>query len=315
MMTIEELHDAAAARGVSITRLQPRLGAEIGGVDLRQPVDDELRDILYAAVVRHKVIFLHDQDITAQQHADFGKLFGKLEIHPLNTGPDGHYKGDGHVAEILAVRTRQMGLVEFSRKDDGTASNWHTDMTQRPRPPKLAILRGVQVPPLGGDTCWANAVSAYEGLSDETKALIEPLLAIHDTRPAQRRYAKTAEDLERIDRENPPMAHPIVRIHPDTGERILFVNLSQTKSIVGMEPAESDALLAKLYSQFDRVDYHIRFGWRPNSIAMWDERSTQHCAVQGFEGLEERMMHRVCVEGDAPFGPATMQRERQAEMA
>ncbi len=303
MMPVQELEAAVARRGVTINRLEPRLGAEIEGVDLRQPVDDELRDILYAAMVRHRVIFLRDQHITAEQHVAFGRGFGKLEVHPLNTGEDGHYKGDGH-SEILAVRTQQRGLAEFSGRDDGAANNWHTDMTQRPCPPALAILRGVEIPPLGGDTCWASAVSAYDGLDAATKAQIEPLLAVHDTRPAQRRYAKTAEDLERIDRENPPSEHPVVRVHPDTGERMLFVNAGQTKSIVGMAPDESDALLEKLYAQFSRPEYQVRFRWRPNSIAIWDERSTQHYAVQGFEGLEERIMHRICVVGDEPFGPA-----------
>src|SRR5581483_1793348 len=188
----------------------------------------------------------------AEQQVAFARRFGELEVHPLNTGEDGHYKGDGHVAEILAVRTRQLGLAEFNGRDDGAANNWHTDMTQRPTPPKLAILRGVEVPPLGGDTCWASAISAYDGLDADTKARIESLLAVHDTRPAQRRYAKTAEDLERIDRENPAHEHPVVRIHPDTGERILFVNAGQTKSIVGLPPEESDALLQRLYAQFTR---------------------------------------------------------------
>lgn len=273
-------------------------------MDLRQPIDDDLGDILYAATVRHRVIFLRAQEITAQQQAAVGRRFGQLEIHPLNTGEDGHYKGDGHVAEILAVRTRQLGLVEFSRGDDGAANNWHTDMTQRPRPPMLAILRGVQVPRLGGDTCWASAVSAYQGLEATTKARIETLMAVHDTRTAQRRYAKTAEDLERIDRENPPTEHPVVRIHPDTSERMLLVNAGQTKNIVGMAAEESAALLQELFAQFSLPEYQVRFRWQPNSIAIWDERSTQRYAVQGFEDLEERIMHRVCVEGDEPFGPA-----------
>lgn len=294
MTTVTDLAAQAKALGVTIERLQIRIGAEIGGVDLTRPLNEPLQALIRAALFKHRVIFFRDQDISKEQHIALGRVFGEPEVHPF-------YRGD--YPEITPVRATQATLREHYGGEDPGVNTWHTDMTGRQRPPMAAILRAITVPPLGGDTLWACAVSAYAGLDAETKARIEHLKAEHNALLAFRRYMKTPEDVARITRDYPPQQHPIVRIHPETGERILFVNGSFTTRVIGLEPAESDALLARLFAQFKRPEYQVRFKWRDNSIAIWDERATQHYAVEGFEGADERHLERIAITGEQPFGP------------
>jgi taurine dioxygenase len=175
-------------------------------------------------------------------------------------------------------------------------------MTGRRTPPKAAILRGIKIPPLGGDTMWACARSAYQGLDQKTREQIEHLEAEHDMMYALGRYLKSDEERAKITELYPRTRHPIVRVHPDTGERMLFVNASFTTGIPDLPAEEGRALLQRLFAQFRRPEYQVRFSWTPDALAFWDERATQHYAVQGFEGAEERYLERVTIVGDAPFG-------------
>jgi alpha-ketoglutarate-dependent taurine dioxygenase len=296
-----DLNAAARELGIGITRLQPRIGAEIRGVDLRQPLAEPLRDLIYALLVRYRVIFFRNQDITQEQHLALGRAFGELEVHPLQVG-DAVLKS--RYAEIIPVRQEASKL---GGPEDLTANRWHTDMTQRPEPPLAAILRGVKVPTLGGDTLWACAVAAYEGLNAKIKERIENLVAEHDLMPNLNAFFKGDEEKRaKIASASPPQLHPVVRIHPDTAERILFVNSAITTRIVGLEPTESAELLQQLFAQFTRPEYQVRFKWEPNSIAFWDERSTQHYAAQGFEGVDERHMERVTIIGQRPIGASEL---------
>ena len=291
----DQLNDQAKGLGVTITPVQLRIGAEIEGVDFRTAITPELRDLLYAALVRHGVIFFRDQPITREQHVALARAFGELEVHPLF---------EGEYREVLPVRASPAENQEhFGGKELG-ANTWHTDMSGRRTPPKAALLRGIKIPPLGGDTMWACARSAYRGLDQATREQIETLEAEHDMLHALGRYLKSDEDRAKIAKLHPPTRHPIVRVHPDTGERMLYVNGSFTTRIPDLPPEESRALLQKLFRQFRRPEYQVRFAWTPDAVAFWDERSTQHYAVQGFEGAEERYLERVTIAGDVPFGVA-----------
>jgi taurine dioxygenase len=301
MISLDRIDHAAASLGATVTRMQPRIGAEIGGVDLRPPLTSALRDFLLAAVVKYRVIFFRNQDMTQAQHVALGRMFGDLEIHPMTE----------NIKPTPENPHPEIGRIRTSSADQPRTDIWHTDTSFRPRPPMGAILRAIAVPEIGCDTLWSCAVSAYKGLSDGMKRRIETLKAEHDPLLAFGPFLQdNPEERARIARDHAPQSHPIVRIHPDTGERMLFVNANFTTRIVSLEPEESEALLKKLYSEFYRPDYQVRFKWRPNSVAFW-ERSTQHYAVRDFEGPGERIVDRVTIVGDAPVGPSQV-RDRVA---
>jgi alpha-ketoglutarate-dependent taurine dioxygenase len=275
---------------ITIRPLQPSIGAEVEGVDFRQPITDELRDTLSAFLNRYKVLFFRDQDLTQEQHIALGRAFGDLEVHPLLSLSD-------H-PEILRIDSSEhRDKRSYYAKAN---ANWHADTTFREKPSAASILRGLEIPEIGGDTVWANAAAAYEGLSDDIKKLIEGLTAIHSAAHGfgsfvKRDLQKTAELLNRF----PPVEHPVVRTHPETGEKVLFVNSVFTSHIVGLEPEQSTDLLRHLWDQFNRPEYQVRFKWRKNSIAFWDNRATQHYAVADY-GDADRVVERVTVIGDRP---------------
>jgi alpha-ketoglutarate-dependent taurine dioxygenase len=289
-MTIQ-VKVAAVEPELHIRRLQPVMGAEISGVDLREPLGEATRKAVNDALCRYKVVFFRDQDISREQHIAFGRAFGDLQIHPFQTDKD--------YPEIAYV------------KADGTKGNgrgadvWHTDNAYEKRPPAISILRALQIPSLGGDTMFANAVAAYEGLSDAVKARIENLWSVHDAMKTFRREPErlTPEVFQKMDAQFTPRPQPVVRIHPETGERALFVADAYSTHIIGLDPAESDTLLRHLLDQFKRPEYQLRFQWRPHSIAMWDNRAAQHYAI--FDYDEPRYLERVIVTGDVPKGPAS----------
>jgi alpha-ketoglutarate-dependent taurine dioxygenase len=274
--------------GLSVTPQQPRIGAEVGEIDLREPVSAENRDKIRELLIEYKVLFFRDQEISREQHIAFGQLFGELDIHPIV-----------QVAEaplIQPISARQF------RKNAGPGekrytNRWHTDETFRAVPPLASILRAVHLPDLGGDTVFANAAAAYEGLSDETKERIVNLRAVHSAAHGFGWYNNSARKAA-IELEFPPVEHPVVRVHPETGDKVLFVNSVFTSHIVGLEKEESDRLLAHLLSQFVLPEYQVRFKWRPGSIAFWDNRATQHYGVWDF-GDGNRELERVTIKGQA----------------
>lgn len=275
--------------GLSIVPLQPSLGAEVEGVDLRQPLTKELRDALYAALLRYRVIFFRDQDITREQQIALGRQFGELEVHPVFSLPD--------YPEILPLISENF-RGRYAVSPD---ANWHADTTFRSEPSAASVLRQVVSPSIGGDTVWANVVDAYETLDDDIKARIDGLTAIHDASHFAQ-YFDSAEKREALAKQYPPVEHPVVRVHPETGEKVLYVNSVFTRRIVGLPEDESAALLRKLFDQLKRPEFQVRFRWRVNSIAFWDNRSTQHYAVPDY--AEPRHMERVTIIGDAPRGPS-----------
>jgi taurine dioxygenase len=276
-----------AATRLEIAPLTPTIGAEISGIDLSEPLDDVTVADLRALLLEWKVLFFRDQDITTEQHLDFARRFGALEVHPFAPHKPGY-------PEVLAIT--------HNRESRGRENAWHSDVTWREIPSLGSILRAIEVPLVGGDTLFADMYAAYEGLSDEVKAKIEGRLAVHDFahfRRGLRKAGKSEAEIEAFNQLYPMVEHPVVRTHPETGRRGIYVNIGFTQHIVGMEKAESDALLKHLYAQAAIPEYQCRFRWRTNSIAFWDNRSSQHYAASDYWPAVRRM-ERVTVIGDRP---------------
>ncbi|MFZ3572690.1 TauD/TfdA dioxygenase family protein [Streptomyces sp. BH097] len=260
------------------------IGAEIRGLDLSRPLSPELREELNRALLEWKVLFFRAQHLTSESQRDFARNWGELETNPLLE------RGDSE------------DVVRFDKGAGGVPSYenvWHTDVTFRERPALGAVLQLREVPPFGGDTMWADMAAAYDNLSDEVKARIEGAEAEHDFLPGFRRFYGP-ERLAQWQESFPPVTHPVVRRHPETGRRMLFVNTSFTTRILGMERAESDRLLRLLYQQAHVPEFQVRFHWQPGDIAFWDNRATQHYAVADY-GDARRVAERVAIAGDRPF--------------
>lgn len=267
---------------IRVEPLTGSIGAEIANVDLRD-LDDQLIAELHDAWMSHKVLFFRDQELTQEQHVAYGRAFGELEIHPFSPNVASH-------PEIL--------VLESTEENFSAAETWHSDVTFRERPPLGSILMGRIVPPFSGDTCWANMDLVYERLSDEVKEQIDGRYAIHSYVKAFGRNmseTKRAEVAERF----PDQKHPIVRTHPVTGRKSLFINRTFTLTIDGMTPDESRSLRYDLYSAVNEPEFQCRFRWRPGSMAQWDNRCTQHYAVPDHGGFHRRM-ERITLLGDQP---------------
>lgn len=275
---------------VKVEPVQPLIGAWISGIELRHATTKECAAIR-AALLRHKVIFFRDQSLSRDEHVAFGKKFGELEIHPLAVHPD--------YPELLPI-TSEGGLHEGMTAP--AADFWHSDTTFRELPSAASILQAYQLPALGGDTLWCNMVAVYNGLDDELKERIGSLYAIHNGAGsyAFRRMMEDKEKRAAFLERYPPQAHPVIRVHPETGEKLLYVNSGFTTHIVDMEEDESARLLAHLYDEVKRPEYQVRLRWEPGTIAFWDNRSTQHYGVADYTG--KRHLERVTVVGNKPYG-------------
>jgi taurine dioxygenase len=284
---MNELVRNLTAAAFDLAPLTPTIGAEVSGLDLARPLDAETVEGLRAALNAWKVLFFRDQDITTEQHLAFARSFGELEVHPFAPAKPGYPK-------VLAIT--------HDRNSRGRENTWHSDVTWRECPSLGSVLRCLECPPVGGDTLFADMYAAYEGLTDEVKARIEGRVALHDFTPfrdGMRRQGRSEAELGAFDRAYPAVEHPIVRTHPETGRRALYVNAAFTQHVVGLDKAESDALLAHLYAQAAIPEYQCRFRWRPNSIAFWDNRASQHYAASDYWPAVRRM-ERVTVIGDRP---------------
>ena len=276
--------------GVSVTRVGVYLGAEITGVDLRRPLADEQFAVIESALVDNELIVFRDQHISSEDLLRFGRRFGELTVHPFAPSEGG----------------RAPELIKF--RNDETAQPfgtdvWHSDETFRSEPPMATVLCAKEVPAVGGDTLFASMTAAFAGLSDRLQAYISGLDAVHDIKPFRALFGNSVEDrqkLQRYELEYPPRLHPVVRIHPVSGRRVLFVNPQFTLAMNGMEENESRALLDLLFRQALVPEYQFRLRWQPHTIAMWDNRSVQHYAVHDYYP-QRRYMERVTIRG----GPVT----------
>ena len=285
---MNQLVSSLEVEGLSFQPLTPTIGAEVSGVDLATPLSSADKATLRQALLDWKVLFFRDQDITTEQHLDFARNFGALETHPFAPSKQGY-------PEVLAIT--------HDRDSRGRENTWHSDVTWRLEPSLGSILRAVEVPPVGGDTLFADMYAAYEGLSDEVKAEIDGAVAVHDFthfRAGLRRQGKTEAEIEALNAAYPKPHHPVVRTHPETGRKAIYVNAAFTVEIVGMEKARSDALLRRLYAQAAIPEYQCRFRWETNSIAFWDNRASQHYAASDYWPAVRRM-ERVTIVGDTPL--------------
>ena len=272
---------------LAISPLTPSIGAEIGGIDLREKLDDATLGELRQALLDWKVLFFRDQDITTEQHLAFAGAFGALEVHPFAPHKEGY-------PEVLAI-THGPG-------NRGKENTWHSDVTWREEPSLGSVLRALEVPQVGGDTLFADMYAAYDGLTDAVKAKIDGRAAVHDFthfRAGMRKRGVSEEKIAEFNAKYPRVEHPVVRTHPETGRKCLYVNAAFTLHIVGMEKDESDALLRHLYAQAAIPEYQCRFRWQANSIAFWDNRASQHYAASDYYPAVRRM-ERVTIIGDRP---------------
>ena len=275
------------------------IGAEVQGLDLREPLDAATVAELETALVEWKVLFFRDQPLTRDEHLAFGRSFGALTPgHPIQVSSDDR-------DEVLVVDTRRQQTTFGYRDRDRygpprrTTSGWHTDITFVANPATASILRGVVIPPYGGDTLWTNLVAAYEDLSEPIRTLLDGLQAVHVW------HGYDGETRAGHDAAAPPSAvHPVVRVHPVSGERALFVNPVFTRYIVGLTDRESRSLLELLFDQIARPQFTVRFRWEPDSIAFWDNRATAHLGPVDLSTAEfDRRVERVTIVGDVPVGP------------
>ncbi len=272
---------------LTLLPMTPTIGAEVEGVDLSRPLEARTVAALRHALLDWKVLFFRDQDITTEQHLAFARNFGDLEVHPFAPQKPGY-------PEVLAIT--------HDANSRGKENTWHSDVTWRLEPSLGSILRALEIPPVGGDTLFADMYAAYEGLSDEVKAKVEGRVAVHDFvnfRKGMRKKGMSEAEIAAFDRQYPKAEHPVIRTHPETGRKAIYVNAGFTQHIVGMDKAESDALLAHLYAQAAIPEYQCRFRWSKNAIAFWDNRASQHYAASDYFPAVRRM-ERVTVVGDRP---------------
>lgn len=281
------------AASFQLERVSPSFGAYVTDLDLATLTDPDQLAALRWALVENKVLIFRGQRLTPDTQVALGNRLGALTAgHPIVTALD-----EAH-PEIYALDSA----------DGGFADVWHTDVTFVKRPPMGSILRAVNVPPVGGDTNWADTQLAYESLHPAVQRMVDGLSAVHDgTREwgyylQQRRAGRGNEwDGETFERFT-PISHPVVRVHPETGRKGLFVNPGFTSHIEGVSDAESRAILDMLYAHMTKPEHIVRHRWTAEDVVMWDNRSTIHYANRDY-GDYRRIMHRVTMSGDAPYGP------------
>ena len=268
---------------LTVTPLTPVIGAEVDGIDLREPLDPAVFDELHRALLEWKVLFFRQQHLSSEQHRSFARLWGELEVHPF----------------LPAGAAPEVVRFEKGADQKGYENIWHSDVSWREIPSLGSVLRCLECPAVGGDTLWADMAVAYDGLPDDVKARIDGLDAVHDFSNSFG-LGLSPDDLAAMQTKFPPAVHPVVRAHPETGRKTLYVNGIFTSHIVGLERADSDALLAELCIQAQVPEYQCRFRWQPGSLAIWDNRATQHYAVSDYWPAR-RVMERATIIGDRPF--------------
>jgi taurine dioxygenase len=268
--------------------VSPTIGAEVTGVSLAEPVDDELFEELNRALLEWKVLFFRGQHLTPTEHMAFASRWGPIETHPFVRLRDPNQPED--TPEVLRLQK--------GRDAKGNENLWHSDVTWRACPSLGSVLQANEVPPVGGDTLWSDMAAAYDCLPPDVQAHIDGMHAVHDWLDT---FGRGMDDATRdaLRPDFPAVEHPVVRTHPETGRRMLYVNVAFTQHIVGLEADDSAELLDFLYRQASYPEFQCRFRWHPGDVAFWDNRSTQHYAVSDYYP-HPRVMERVTIIGDAP---------------
>jgi taurine dioxygenase len=267
--------------------LTAAIGAEVEGVDLGQPLDDATFEQIHDALLEHLVLFFRDQDITPEAQLAFGERFGPV-VHSVAQRETDLVSG---VNVLDQIRPRNQGN-----------DTWHSDHMFTPEPPMGTVLRALQIPEVGGDTCFASMYAAYDALSPAMRTMLDGLYAWNSPERIVARVKDLGIYRNDLAREMaPPVLQPVVRVHPETGRKSLFVCENFTTRIENLTELESDALLRMLFEHAKSPHFQCRFRWEPNAVALWDNRCTQHCAVPDYD--VRRVMHRTMIGGDAAYGP------------
>ena len=269
---------------VHVRPISAAIGAVVGGVDLSRTLDNETFSTIYDAFSRHSVLLLRDQDITPEQLVAYSRRFGDLEQHVL--------KSDllpGH-PEVYVLSNKGFGRAK-------AGWFWHTDLSYQQVPSKASFLYGIEIPSMGGDTMFASTAAAYDALSDRMKQILEGLTAEHDFRQGSETFSKhwAAPIPEDAFKARPPVVHPVIRTHPETGRKSIYVNEGYTTRIQELSREESEALLQFLFRHCQRAEFVYRHRWQPRDLVMWDNRATIHQALSDY--AEPRYMHRTTLIG------------------
>jgi taurine dioxygenase len=275
---------------IEVEPITASIGAEVRGVDLSQPLGDVVIAEIRKALLEHLVLVFRDQELDCDSHIAFARSFGEIKMPPVRT----EHGGPPEVNVLDQTTPRGEG-----------ADNWHADNTYTEKPPMGSVLRAVMLPSVGGDTAMASMYAAYEGLSAPIRQLCDGLTAVHDvTRSLMKAIARghSAANLLEMQKQLPPVEHPVVVVHPETGRRALFVNVNSTTRILDMSEAESEMLLRLLFEHVKEPEFQVRVRWDTRSLVFFDNRCVQHYAVADYH--ERRIAHRVAVAGERPVGIA-----------
>lgn len=281
---------------IEIQPLSEALGAAVIGVDLSKPVDDETFEQIHDAHLEYAVVVFRDQDLTPEQHIAFSRRFGDLDVHVLN-----QYLLPGH-PEILLVSNKEVDGKAVGQRQAG--SHWHSDLSYTMYPSLGSLLYALEIPPEGGDTLFTNMYAAYDALSDKMKARVNDLKAVHSyahifelsEKEGNPRPTLTQEQKAKV----PEVIHPVVRTHPETGRKALYVSPGLTAGIVGMDEEEGRGLLAELHRHSISPEFVYRHKWRRHDLLFWDNRCTMHLAAGGYDPKYTRHLQRTTVKGDRP---------------
>ena len=272
----------------AVKAVTPTIGAEISGIRLGGDLSDAVIAELRRALLEWKVLFFRDQDLGRAEHRAFAERWGDLEQHPFFK-----YTQPGQT-DVDVTTLAKDGMV------GGVENNWHNDVTWHEFPSFAAVLRAVEVPEVGGDTLWADTAAAYDLLPEDVKRRIDPLVAEHDWINSFGR-SMPADAVEMLRPKFPAVHHPVVRVIPESGRRVLFVNMTFTQKILGVSEEESNELLTMLYRHVNRPEFQVRLKWEPNTVAFWDNRTCQHYAASDYFPAR-RVMDRISIVGDRPVG-------------
>ncbi|MGI9335854.1 MAG: TauD/TfdA dioxygenase family protein [Gammaproteobacteria bacterium] len=284
------------ATHVRVSPLSVHIGAEIRGVDLKAPLTTAEVAAIRAALLEWKVVFFRDQPMDHRQHVGFARQFGDAT--------PGHvvFGGDEQFPEIYSIAKFRKANSKRGTSALRAWSGWHADITAAVNPPAASILRGVDVPPYGGDTLWTNLAAAYNALSPALRGWLDTLHGEHRYDPPAR-TARSADYDEEISKNKLAAVHPLVRVHPETGEQVLYVSPGFLKSIVELTPQESERIMHLLWEHAVLPEFTVRFKWEPGSVAFWDNRATAHLAPRDIFDVDfERQFYRVTLMGDVPVG-------------